>query len=475
MYKKVLNIIMNEQYFFVLYNLYINKREIDMKKCYLRTCKKCKKKKQTKTEGGNKKMKKNITVAMAMVLTTGILNSPAVYAEDSSLSGTITLACNEANAECWNRIIERFHEKYPDIDVEISTFTDYTALNQNVMAAHQAGSDFDLTEVNHVDTLSFIKGELLEPLSDRLQSDGIDLDSIIMGNLEDMGKLGDVAYTFPIDTDTRIMLVNTDLFDKYGLEIPKTMDDMLEAGKVISEKDEGDYVFTDEMCTNGDYFSTYETGIFLQSCGGQLYTVDENGKATATIDTDGMREYLTFITELLQYMPEDCITNNDARSAFCEGNIGMYTFGPWEYQSMDMDSLGFNYTLIKVPEGPAGSVSTSGGFQLGIGAGSEKKDLSYALMEFVLTDGESMAIIGESGLPTVESAYENGTFSDSKYDVFLEQLQSSNLPQVPVANLGEVVACFTGYWNDLCIGNITVDEMIEEAQPAVQALLDENN
>ena len=96
-------------------------------------------------------------------------------------------------------------------------------------------------------------------------------------------------------------------------------------------------------------------------------------------------------------------------------------------------------------------------------------------MEFMLTDGESMAIIGESGLPTVESAYESGTFSDPKYDIFLEQLQSSNLPQVPVANLGEVVACFTGYWNDLCVGNITVDEMIEEAQPAVQALLDENN
>ena len=420
-------------------------------------------------------MRKKYAMAMALLLTAGMLNTASVYAEDNDLSGSITLACNESNAGCWEQVIDRFHEKYPDIDVEISTFADYTALNQNVMAAHQAGSDFDLMEVNHVDTLSFIKGELLEPISERLTSDGIDLDSIIMGSLADMGKLGDVTYTFPIDTDTRVMLVNTDLFDKYGLDVPETMDDMLEAGKVISEKNEGDYVFTDEMCTNGDYFSTYETGIFLQSCGGQLYVVDENGKATATIDTDEMREYLNFITELLPYMPEDCITNNDARSAFCEGNIGMYTFGPWEYTSMDMNSLTFNYTFTKVPAGPAGSVSTSGGFQLGMGSGSEKKDFAYALMEFILTDGESMAIIGESGLPTVESAYENGTFSDPKYDIFLEQLQSSNLPQVPVANLGEVVACFTGYWNDLCVGNITVDEMIEEAQPAVQALLDENN
>ena len=245
-------------------------------------------------------MKKKYAMAMALLLTAGMLNTASVYAEDNDLSGSITLACNESNAGCWEQVIDRFHEKYPDIDVEISTFTDYTALNQNVMAAHQAGSDFDLMEVNHVDTLSFIKGELLEPISERLTSDDIDVDSTIMGSLADMGKLGDVTYTFPIDTDTRVMLVNTDLFDKYGLDIPETMDDMLEAGKVISEKNEGDYVFTDEMCTNGDYFSTYETGIFLQSCGGQLYVVDENGKATATIDTDEMREYLNIITELLQ-------------------------------------------------------------------------------------------------------------------------------------------------------------------------------
>lgn len=425
-------------------------------------------------------MKKRVALSMVLFLTTGILSSVSVYAKDNEnvdeLTGTITMACNQDEAELWERVIERFHEVQPGIEVEVSSFTDYTALNQNVMASHQAGTDFDIVEVNHVDTLSYIKGELLEPLSERFDADGIDIDSIFMGNLSDMGKLGDTVYTFPIDTDTRIMLVNTDLFEKYGLEIPKTMDDMLEAGKVISEAGEGDYVFTDEMCTNGDYFSTYETGIFLQSCGGQLYTVDDQGAATATIDTDEMRAYLNFITELLQYMPEDCTTNNDAKSAFCEGNIGMYTFGPWEYNNMDMSSIGFNYELIKVPEGSAGSVSTSGGFQLGIGSGSQNKDLAYAFIEFILSDNESMAIMGEVGLPTVEGAYENGVFSDEeKYGVFLEQLKSSNLPQKPVGNLGEVVACFTGYWNDLCCGNITVDEMIEEAQPAVQALLDESN
>lgn len=419
-------------------------------------------------------MKKALGLALALMLVLGMCIGAGASAE-GALSGTITLASNEDAVDIWNQIAARFQAKYPDAKLEVTPFVDYTALNQNVMAAHQAGDDFDLITVNHVDTLTFIKGGLLLPLNDLLKANGTDIDSIIMGKLEDMGKLGDVAYTVPIDTDTRIMLVNTDLFAKYNLAVPATMDEMLSAGKAISEANKGDYVFTDEMCTNGDYFSTYEAGIFLQSCGGQLYAVDENGKATATIDTPEMRRYLTFISELIKYMPEDCTTNNDARSAFREGNIGMYTFGPWEYIAMDLSQLSFGYTLTKVPAGSAGSVSTSGGFQLGIGSGTKNPELAFAFLNFLINDPECMSLIGSTGLPTIESAYKAGMFADDKYKVFMEQLASSNLPQKPVANLGEVVAAFTGYWNEMCVGNLTVDQVVAQAQPAVQALLDENN
>ena len=50
------------------------------------------------------------------------------------------------------------------------------------MASHQAGDDYDLIVVNHTDTLSFIKGELLYPIGDMTKEKGIDVDSIIMGN-----------------------------------------------------------------------------------------------------------------------------------------------------------------------------------------------------------------------------------------------------------------------------------------------------
>lgn len=413
-------------------------------------------------------MKKILAAMMALVMCAMMIGCGA-GAKDEEKS--LRVGCLKDSAEDWNEVIARYNEKNPDVKIEVSAFDDYTALNQNVMSAHAAGQDYDIVTINHVDTLAFIKGELLYPIGDK----GINVDDQILGSLENMGKLGDKLYAVPLNTDTRIMAVNTDLLDKYGLETPTTLDEMLSAGKIITDAGQGDYIFNDEMCTNGDYFSTYETGIFLQSIGGQLYTVDENGIAHATVDTPEMREYLTFITELIPYMPADCTTNNNARNAWLEGNVAMYTFGPWEYGQFNVEDIPFNWELVKVPAGKAGSVSTSGGYQMGIGSGTKNIDLALDFFNFVINDGESMYILGGTGLPTSVAASEMGDFGGERYKVFMEQLESSNLPQVPVANLGEVVACFTGYWNDLCVGNITVDDMIKGAQTDVQALLDESN
>lgn len=144
-------------------------------------------------------MKKIVSCFLAMsmlgALLTGCGNSgsdspggDAVSDSSGATAGTLTLATNEDGAAMWEEIATRFNQQYPDIQIEISPFVDYTALNQNVMAAHQAGDDYDLIVVNHTDTLSFIKGELLYPIGDMVKERNIDVDSIIMGNLENMAS-----------------------------------------------------------------------------------------------------------------------------------------------------------------------------------------------------------------------------------------------------------------------------------------------
>ena len=393
---------------------------------------------------------------------------------EEEISGTITIALTEDRVQYYEPVVEAFQEEYPDVEVELATSPDFTAMNQAAQAAHQAGDDYDIITVNHVDTMTFQKAGMLYPMYELAEQDGINFDDVFMGSLMDGCKVDGQAWTVPTDTDVRIMAYNKELFEKYNLEYPETIEDMLACGEVMTQ--DGDYLFCNPL-TSSTYQSTYEMGVFLKSMGGNLYVTDDDGNLTATIDTPEMQEYLEFVQQLMQYMPENSttITGDETRNQFCSGNIGMYIFGPWEYGEMDIESLDFTLELGLIPAGEAGSCSTSGGFQLGIGSGTDNLSASWAFIKWLTSNPDQIAAFSGTNLPTIEAAYEEGDLASEKYDIFKQQLETSSIPQAPVANLSEVMDTFDSYWQNLLFGNMTPEEICSEAQTAVQELLDENN
>ncbi len=394
-------------------------------------------------------------------------------AAKDEIAGTLTVAVTEDRVKFYEPVFQEFMKKYPDVKVEFATFADFTATNQGVQAAHQAGDDYDILTVNHVDTMTYQKAGMLYPIGDLAERDGVNFDEVFMGSLMEPCKIGGKAYTIPTDTDTRVIFYNKDLFEKYNLEYPATLEEMLECGKAMTK--DGDYLFTNAL-TSSAYQSTYEMGVFLQSIGGSLYKIDDNGKPVATVDTPEMKKYLEFVKELQNYMPEDSVTmeGTEQRNQFCNGNIGMMESGPWEYGEIDMEGLGFTVELGLIPAGDAGSYSTSGGFQLGIGSKSNNVETAWTFIKWLTENPDQAAAFGGTNLPTIEAAYNEGTFADSKYDIFKEQLKTSNIPQIPVANLNEVMNTFDEYWQNLLFDKMTPDEVCQKAQTAIQEVLDEN-
>lgn len=392
-------------------------------------------------------------------------------AEPSGDAVTLRFIVQEADHDLIKPAVDDFVADNPGIQVEFTKAADFDAMKQSVLASNQAGDDFDLLFVNHVDTLSFIKGEIIQPITPLAEADDVDYSSIIYESLLEACMYEDVQYSVPVNTDTRVLAVNKDLFDKYSLEYPTTQEDMLAVAKTMSEG--GDFGFVNSM-TRSAYVPEYEQGVFLMGNGGRLYEI-EDGKAVATIDTPEMRDFLNFNLELLNYMPKDCLTmtEDDGRKSFMSGTVGMYIYGPWEFTLME--DTEFEYELIKIPAGSKESASTSGGYQLAIGKNAANTDAAWQLMKYLTTNPAAMAAAGSTGLPTSEAAYGEEPFTDPKYDIFKEQLATSYVPEVPVANLNEVVEEFSVYWQDLLYGKITVDELCTGAQESVQKLLDETN
>jgi multiple sugar transport system substrate-binding protein len=345
-------------------------------------------------------------------------------------------------------------------------------MKRMVLASNQAGDDFDVFYVNHVDTLAYIKGEIIQSLDRFASTDGVKYTDIIFESLLEACRYNGSLYSIPVNTDTRVLAVNKNLFEQFGLQYPSTQQEMLEAAARITNGTS--YGFVNAM-TRSAYVAEYEQGVFLMGNGGKLYDII-NGKALATIDTPEMKDILRFNLELLKYMPPNSLTmtEDEGRNFFASGNAGMYIFGPWEYTLLP-ENLSFTYELIKIPAGSQESASTSGGYQLAIGKGSKKPEAAWQLLKYLTTSAEPLALVGATGLPTSAMAYSVAPFTDPQYNIFKEQLNTSYVPEVPVENLNEVVTEFDIYWKDVLYGNISVDEACVNAQKSVQALLDKVN
>lgn len=392
--------------------------------------------------------------------------------DEAEAAGNVSLnfIVQEVDYEHVKEAMQPYLDEHKDVEVELVKVADFTAMNQKVLASHQANDDYDLIFVNHVDTLAFSKAGILEPLNSYTEKDGINYSEILYPSLLESCTFDGTQYAVPINTDTRVMAVNKDLFEQYGQEYPTTQDEMLKAAAAMTA--DGNYGFVNSM-TRSAYVPEYEQGVFLMGRGGTLYEL-EGDKAVAKIDTPEMKDYLNFNLELLNYMPKDCLTmtEDDGRKVFASGKAGMYIFGPWEYSLLP--ELDFTYELINIPAGEKGSVSTSGGYHLAIGSGSKNKEAAWDLMKYLTTSAEPMAKLAATALPTMDKAFEIAPYTDEKYDAFRKQMESSVLPEIPVANLNAVVEEFNTYWNDVLYGKVSVDDACKQAQESVQALLDKN-
>jgi multiple sugar transport system substrate-binding protein len=382
---------------------------------------------------------------------------------------TLKMLTQEAAAPVFEEVFAEFMAQHEGIKIEIDSVP-FDQLNTRAISASMAGNPYDLMEVNHVDTLAYIKGGVIQPIQSYVERDAVNYESLIFPALLEAGKYQNELYTIPYNTDTRVLAINKAMFAEAGLSAPKTQEEMLEVGKALTK--DGKYGFVNAMLRH-IYMPVYEQGVFLAARGGHFYEIDANGKAVATIDNDIMKEYFQFNLDLLDIMPKESLTmtEDEGRQMFASGSAGMYIFGPWEYTLIQDAAV--DYELALIPAGPAGSSgSTSGGYQLAIGKGSKHADQAWEVLKFMTTDPEMMAKIGKLGLPTAPEAYNYAPFNEDKYAIFKEQLKTSSLPAPPVENYSEVVDKFNEYYEKVLFKNMSVEEAVKQAQVEVQKLLD---
>ncbi len=128
-------------------------------------------------------------------------------------------------------IIPAFEEKYPDVTVE-SVPVPYDDLHQKLITAVAGDQLPDLVRADIAWVPELADLGVLVPLSDEMPDFQDLADQTYPGTLATNLWKG-TYYGLPLDTNTRVMLYNSTVLDAAGVEVPETVEDLVDAAPAL--------------------------------------------------------------------------------------------------------------------------------------------------------------------------------------------------------------------------------------------------
>ena len=415
-----------------------------------------------------------LTVLMILSLTacgSEIQEAPAEEGFQPSLDTAVSCSINVAggydNFEALEAEFDRFNEYYPNVEMTFTKVDDYnnmigTVLNGNdapdiyVNYSWMYGRDQYASSIDHA-------VDLADPEL------GLDLDCIrsnIILNTED-GTLPMV----PVFANTYGMLVNNDLFEKEGLSVPTTYQELVAVCDAFREKGYENPLmgFTNEETT-----SLFTLTIYPFFCGTVANDEEAVKKLNAMDPSAG--EYMRPSLEKLEEFLDDCSVDLDACAEiednyeavilrFFEGDVPMMACSgdtvsgtkKRESRSEAFIANPFTYTFAPVPMSDEGAYFLDmPNLQFSVNKDSENLDMANEFMRFLITSPELNEMAQNKGLmsPT------KGLSFNSMYAAFGDVPESRIMSPEVIGLTDDAVIQLRQAVYGVATGALTIDDAI---------------
>lgn len=358
----------------------------------------------------------------AAVVGTLALALTACSSSDDSGSGSDPSAAaadgGSLTVWAWDNTVEPIAESYmqehPDVTIDVvnaGTNTDeYTAL-QNAVAA---GSGVpDLAQIEYYAVPQFAIGEALADISEFGASD---LEGTYSPGPWSAVHQGDGIYGLPMDSGPMALFYNTTVFEKYGVDVPTTWDEYLEAARALHAADPNVYITND----TGD--AGFTTSMIWQA-GGQPFQVDGTD-VTVDFTDAGSQKFADLWQQLID---EDLLAPTSSWSdewyqGLGNGTLATLTIGAWMPGNLEagVPQASGQWRVAAMPQWEEGASASAenGGSALSITEASTNKALAYDFLTY-LSNGAGTAIrIDAGGFPATTADLESDAFLNKESDYF---------------------------------------------------------
>ena len=298
----------------------------------------------------------------------------------------------------------------------------------------------------------------------------------------DLGRYKGTTIGIPIAGETRFLAYRTDLFEKYGKEAPKTMEEFLELAEFFNGKEEGLYGVA-MRGQRGIHFASGWLTTMYAFCDGMLN--QETGEPI--INDPGVVKSLEWYLAMLKCAPPDVstYTHEESLGAFISGKTAMWLDATAiagaitdPEQSVIYDKVAF----CAPPDGVAGESAALADWNLSIAKGSANPEAAWAFIVYMMSKENSLTYIANGGAATRYSVYQNEDLvaANPSYPAQLAALEKANglvkrgLSWTPPhEQINQMLEIMGTYASQALAGEMTAQEACDLAQKDVLALLAE--
>ena len=333
-----------------------------------------------------------------------------------------------------SQIIEEFEEMHPHVTVELEVLENEQYKNKmQVISSSNQLPDVGMTwPAGYMEP--YVNGNMFAPLDDILDEDGL-RDDFVAGTLEAYEMNGN-SYALPLELNIAPVFYNKAIFDEYGVDVPETFDDFMDAIDTFVENDMAPIALGNRDRWTGSLW--------------YMYLADRIGgpdALNAAIDRSGSFEDERLIEaaeRTVDMVQSDAfirgfngLSDQEAKSEFMNSNAAMYLIGSWDLPNYTTneevpqefrDNIGFfKFPEVDGGDGDINSWVGGPGVGLFVAENSDIQDEAKAFVKYFAEEWGKYSVEDAGVIPGTQMDTDAVDLPDLFVDVLDELNNASNI------------------------------------------------
>src|SRR6185295_12697294 len=301
--------------------------------------------------------------------------------------------------------LQKYAKEFTDltgIQVEAEQVPEQQQRQKVVIELASGKPSFDVVHMSyHVQKRQFEKAGWLADLSPFMKDPALTAPDLVESDFSaaglqyaknDKGQM----LSLPWSVDYFILYYNKELFQKKGVAVPKTFDEMVAAAEKLTDAKDGIFGFVGRGLRNANM--TLWTNFFL-NYGGEFLDKQGNILTDGPEAVEATKLYQRLLTKVA---PPGVAGFNwlESMAAFTQGRAAMWIDGVgWAPPVEDPNASRIvgKVGYVMVPAGPKGQYSATYGDGIGIAAASKNKEAAYLLCQWVVSKAMGARLLQAGG------------------------------------------------------------------------------